>query len=216
MDERSDRRRSVLKVQLYVEGAGQKAADIRLREGFRGLIARDSGEDVAKNVRIVACGNTSETYKDFCHGIQTSAQPFACLAILVDSDMHVASDTDGWQAIAHLQGCGPRPNGAVADSAHLMTRVMESWIVTDPDNLSLFYGPGFNPKQLIVNPDIEQVPKADVYARLKEATKNTKSGDYHKTKHGFDLIRGTDPVKLRSRSFRAGKFLDFVRAKATN
>jgi len=202
-----------LKIQLYVEGAGQKAADILLRKGFRGLIANDSGEEIARGVRIVACGNTNNTYKDFCNGVHTNTGQNISFAILVDSDTPVATTTDAWQAVAQFNGCGPRPAGAAADSAHMMVQVMESWIVADPANLKRFYGQNFNPGQLAVNPDIEQVPKDDILNGLKDATKNSKSGEYHKTRHGFDLIMQTDPKKLRARSFRAAQFLDYVRAK---
>jgi len=43
------------------------------------------------------------------------------------------------------------------------------------------------------NPNVEQIPKADVLTRLKKATSETKSGEYHKIKHAPKLLQEFAP-----------------------
>jgi hypothetical protein len=91
----------------------------------------------------------------------------------VDSDKPIADSVDGWAALAEIEGCGSRPGAVAQGSAHLMVQVMEAWIAADVDNLERFYGRGFNAKPLGFNPNIENVPKKDVFEGLKSATKDS-------------------------------------------
>ena len=72
------------------------------------------------------------------------------------------------------------------------------------ESLAAYYGQGFLANALPKRDDIEAEPKTDVTASLTHATKNTKTkGEYHKTRHGFDLLGSIDAEKVCKRSRHA-------------
>jgi hypothetical protein len=73
-----------------------------------------------------------------------------------------------------------------------MIQVMETWLVADPANLREFYGQGFKENSLPKTLDLEHVPKTEIFARLDEATANTRKGRYHKIRHASDLLTRLD------------------------
>ena len=75
---------------------------------------------------------------------------------------------------------------------------MESWFLADMNSLKVYYGNGFQESALKGNPAVEQILKADVYSRLKRATRETKRGEYHKTKHAPDLLAKIEPSRVRT------------------
>jgi Domain of unknown function (DUF4276) len=80
---------------------------------------------------------------------------------------------------------------------HLMVQMMVAWMVADPDALSKFYGQGFNANALPRNPNVEQIGKADLESALKEATRRTAKGEYHKIHHGPKILSQLDVAKVR-------------------
>jgi len=76
-------------------------------------------------------------------------------------------------------------------------------------HLKAYYGNGFQESAVRGNPNVEEIPKADVLSRLEKATKGTKKGAYHKTGHAPALLAKIDPVLVRNaapnceRMFRA-------------
>jgi hypothetical protein len=80
----------------------------------------------------------------------------------------------------------------------LMVQAMEAWFLADPAALVLYYGQGFRSFQ--PPGDVELVPKADLFARLKHATAETRKGEYHKTKHAPALLERVNPVMVCKRS----------------
>jgi len=90
----------------------------------------------------------------------------------------------------HLGGCDQ-------DSVFWMVQVMDSWFLADIDALKSFYDGGFQESALKGNPNVEEIPKADVLGRLENATRATKAGKYQKN-HAFKLLGLIDPTKVRS------------------
>lgn len=84
-------------------------------------------------------------------------------------------------------------------SVHLMVQVMETWIVADPEALVRYYGQGFRGSKLPKGTNLEKEPKARILHALKEATRHTGKGVYHKISHAAQLLRLVDPAKARSR-----------------
>ena len=78
-----------------------------------------------------------------------------------------------------------------------MVQLMEAWFLADPEALERFYGNGFRRNALRQNPQVEEIPKADVLESLKQAVKETKKQRYHKTQHAPLILESLDPIKVR-------------------
>jgi hypothetical protein len=76
---------------------------------------------------------------------------------------------------------------------------MEAWIVADPDILEEFYGKDFRKKALPKRPRLDEEPKADLYAALDAATRDTKKGCYGKSKHASELLKRLRPTVVAAR-----------------
>ena len=95
-----------------------------------------------------------------------------------------------------------------------MVEVMEAWFLADREALAEFYNGGFVLNALPGSTiNIEIIRKQDIARGLAQATRNTATkGEYHKTKHGFDLLAGIDPTKVARSSIHAASFHDFLRS----
>jgi hypothetical protein len=80
-----------------------------------------------------------------------------------------------------------------SDQAHLMVQAMESWFLADQQALADYYGQGFLRNSLPGQPDIEQIAKEEVFRVLRHASRHTQKGEYHKTRHGFELLEENRP-----------------------
>jgi hypothetical protein len=83
-------------------------------------------------------------------------------------------------------------------SVFWMVELMESWFLADPEALAGYYG--FSPYTIPETQNVEKIPKADVMRRLKQATKNTTKGEYHKVAHAPELLKKLDPAKVQKRA----------------
>jgi len=94
-----------------------------------------------------------------------------------------------------------------------MVQATEAWFLADRKVLADFYNGGFLADSLPGNPtNIEAVPKNDLEPKLIHATKPAKTkGEYHKTKHGFELLGRVDPAKVGNASPHARQFNEFLR-----
>jgi hypothetical protein len=165
-----NRRESVVsEIRLYYEG------DPALREGFRKFFGLDG-----RSVRLIAANGTP--VQDFMTARKT--HPEALNLLLLDrGDPRSAAEDELLQE--HQ------------DAVFWMVKVMESWFLADPDALANYYGKDFKKTALKANPNVEEIPKADVFAALKEATRETQKKKYHKTRHAPALLSCIDPVKVR-------------------
>jgi hypothetical protein len=78
-----------------------------------------------------------------------------------------------------------------------MAQATEAWFIADVEALSQFYGQGFRASAIPRNPDVEQIAKDDLEPCLKNATRDTTKGEYHKTKHAWKILQSIDPDKVR-------------------
>ncbi len=129
--------------------------------------------------------------------------------LLVDSEAGVVGGTGVW---AHVLGRDRwvQPAGTSEDDLHLMVQCSEAWLVADPTTLDAFYGAGFRRTALPANPNVEQVAKPDVLDGLSRATKTSRRGEYHKTRHGYELLGKLDPGAVRARSAHAERFFTIL------
>ena len=101
------------------------------------------------------------------------------------------------------------------NSIFFMVQLMEAWFLADRQALSSYFGQGFNANSLPNNPNIEDVPKRDVEASLRNATRQSGKGAYHKGNHASDLLGRIDPATVCNACPNFALLVDFLRSQAT-
>ncbi len=178
---------------VYVEGGGDRRSYTACRKAFGAFFGRVLGD--RPKARIVACGARHQAYEDFRRSLKDDPKIFAVL--LVDSENPVMEGVD---AATHLRKQDDWTDLQPGQSIHLMVQCMESWFLADKRALSTYYGDGFREQTLPANPRIEQIPKGDVLSGLRIATRGTRIGSYHKTRHAFDILERIDPEMVKKAS----------------
>jgi hypothetical protein len=195
-------------VRIYVEGGGDNKDTIkRCKQGFASYCQKLAPPN--RRPSIVACGGRDQTFDRFNTAVQDSRSGEICV-LLVDAEDRVTAGTpvdhlqsrDGWE-FPPLQG----------HQIFLMVQAMEAWFLADREALAAFYGVGFLAQSLPGNPkNIEEIPKDDLESCLKHASKPTKTkGEYHKVKHGFELLAKINPTKVEYASPHAASFHQSLR-----
>ena len=182
----------VTEIRVYFEG------DKTLRSGFAALLAEIRGRARNQQVRfeLIACGATP--VQDFLIALKKHQQ--ARNILLKDSEGPAA---DNLQA----------PQGTDPNSVFWMVQLMEAWFLADPDALQHYYGQHFKAAALQKNPRVEEIPKGDVLTCLKEATKDTQKGSYHKTKHAPLILERISPDRLKQAAPNCRRMFSAVLAK---
>jgi hypothetical protein len=196
-------------ISIYVEGGDQGSTKAACRLAFRSFFAKVVP---STSFKVVASGDRGKAFKDF--RLALTQHPDDYVMLLVDSEGPVV--TDPWQHLAARQGDRwSRPQGATDDQAHLMVQMMESWFLADRQVLISYYGQGFLANSLPGQADVEQIPKIEVLRALKHATRHTaRKGEYHKTRHGFELLERIDPERVRMASHHAGRLFAVLTREA--
>jgi hypothetical protein len=197
-----------VKILIYVEGGAQGSTKAACRLAFRTFFEKviPSG-----TFQVIASGDRAKAYKDFC--LALAQHPDDYIVLLVDSEEAVVAGP--WQHLATRKGDRwRRPDGVTDDQAHLMVQVMESWFLADRQVLIGFYGQGFLANSLPGYANVEQIPKKAVLQALKHATKTVKKGEYHKTRHAFELLERVDPDRVRAASHHAAFLLTVLTREA--
>lgn len=197
-------------IRIYVEGGGNtRATRSRLREGFHGFFATLRELARRKKIRwdVIPSGSRKDAFDDFTNALRS--HPDSWVVLLVDSEEALSSPPcehlkkrDGWDLAA-----------ADEEQVHLMAQAMEAWLLADPDALAKYYGDGFNPNPLPRRPNLEEEPKAALYAALEAATRKTQKGAYAKIAHASDLLARIDVMKAQDRAPYCKRLFDTVRAK---
>lgn len=198
-----------MSVHVFVEGGGsQNRTKTACRKAFHVFFEKLLGD--RPKPRIIASGSRDQAYRDFCRSLSDGFTAFGVL--LVDSEDPVPA---GKTAVAHLQDrdrwTKPLPDGQV----HLMVQCMESWFLVDKEMLGQYYGDKFNRSALPSNPNIEEIPKADIFRGLERATAATTKGTYHKTQHGFDILSRLEPGLVQQRSRFAAQLFTALLTNST-
>lgn len=200
-----------MNVKIYVEGGGDhnKALDTACRRGFRKFFLKAGLKD--RMPTVVACGGRGRAYDSFRTSHENAGtDDFPIL--LVDSEAPVIG-ADPWEHVRLRPGDGwQRPGGASRDRLHLMVQAMEAWFHADKDRVREYFGQGFRLAALSTRPDIDNIPKADLFAGLKLATKACPTkGEYSKGRHSFEILALIDPARVRASSpLHAGQLLDLL------
>ena len=192
-------------IKLHVEGGGDtREQKARLRRGLRRFLERAGLS--GRMPRIVARGDRDRAFDKF-RSAYFSQDTVALL--LVDAEGPVKAGSP-WQ---HLKARDDwdYPSGARDDQCHLMVQIMESWFLADCETLAQYYGSKFRSSVIPQWPEIEAVPKSDVYNILRQATRDTSKGRYDKGRHSFEILRRLDPEKVVDASPYARRLIDSLR-----
>jgi len=184
---------------IYVEGGAPGQTKAACRQAFRLFL-----EKVIRpgSFKVIASGDRASTFQDFRAALKKHPNDFVIL--LVDSEEAVVGSC--WQHLRTRVGDGwHKPDAATEDQAHLMVRVMESWFLADRSALLAYYGQGFLSNSLPGQTNVELISKQDVFSNLEHASRPTKKGEYHKTRHGLDLLQEIDPNRVRTASQHAAR-----------
>ena len=195
-------------VRIFVEGGSQGSAKTGCRQAFRTFFEKVIPR---RSFSITASGSRSEAFKDFSLALKQNTGDYNVL--LVDSEEAVTLGP--WAHLAARKGDEwKKPAVATDDQSQLMVQVMESWFLADRDVLAGFYGQGFTPGSLPGQLNVELISKKDVLDGLSNASRNTKTkGEYHKTRHGFDLLGLIDPALVRAASIHAERLVTVLQGE---
>ena len=196
-----------MSVRIYVEGGFENSTKTNCRRAFRRLFEKLV---LDQPITVIASGDRLKAFRDFCSALRQHRDDLVIL--LVDAEGEVKSKS--WQHLSTREGDGwTRPLEAAANQAHLMVQVMEAWFLADHTILIDYYGQGFLHNSLPGQRNIELIAKQDVFTALKHATRHTQKGEYHKTRHGFELLELCDPEKIRRASRHANELFEVLESK---
>jgi len=143
--------------------------------------------------KLVCCGSRKEAFRAFTNARKNDGN--ATIVLLVDAEGSVRGSP-----VDHLRTRDEwEVSRADQDIIHLMTQVMETWIIADSGALGNYYGQGFKGNALPKASDLETVTKADIGRALELATKDTRKGRYHKIRHASDLLACIDSERVQQR-----------------
>ena len=201
-----------MKVKVYVEGGGDsKDLRARCRRGFSSFF--EKAGLAGRMPRIIACGGRGSAFDRFRTALGARRDD-EFIVLLVDSEGPVAEGSGTWEHLAGRDGWDT-PADAADEHAHLMVQCMEAWFLPDRDCLAAFFGHGFNRNLLPAMREIEEVAKNDVLVGLRNATRQSRKGEYGKGSHSFDILERIDPAKVLAVSPHAECLIGTLREKAS-
>ncbi|MFZ0306289.1 MAG: DUF4276 family protein [Terracidiphilus sp.] len=198
-----------MKIRLYVEGGPQGVDTDGLRR-FRSAFKQyfEHFDPQLKSLDVIARGATERTIKNYAEGVRRHAAE-GVVALLVDSDTPVTASSPAKHLASKLDGAKV-PNDARAN-VFLMVQCMEAWLITDVAALENCYGAKAREMKLPADPDVEAIPKKDLFAALNSLAKNTPIGRYHKIHHAARILAVLSPELVAKRSKHAQKLHEFLR-----
>lgn len=199
-------------IRIYIEGDKKsKNSNISLREGFSTFFndLREQARERGIRFDVILGGSSAETFKDFLLGMKSHPNSF--VAFLIDTDDEVSEeDTPKSFLQKHQKSKNWDWKNVEDKQCQLMVQIMESWFLADIETLQDYYGQGFNSKAIPKNNNVEKIAKNDVENSLDKATKDTKKGNYHKIKHGAELLTKIDAIKIRQRAKHCARIFQTI------
>lgn len=204
----------VKEIRVYVEGGAKgsnKDSTIMLRKGFNAFFKEIIEYARSKDIRwqLIPCNDSTATCKEFNRASRNHPNSFNVM--LVDSEAPIEETSTSLQHIQNQHNCNLE--NADEEQCHLMVQVMETWFVTDVESLKSYYGKGFNAKAIPKTADVEKIAKDDVLQALKTSTRKTRKGEYHKIKHGAELLEKIEPRKVRTAAKHCERFFSTLESK---
>lgn len=173
-----------MRAKIYVEGGGNtRFTAAECRRGFSQFFAKIVPPGCQP--KVIPCGGKDDTFADFLTALDGTADDL--VLFLVDADAPLAAGSV-WSHLEKQNGWR-KPQQVGDQHAHVMTQCMEAWLLADHETLSGYFGTDFRNNALPGQANIELIAKSDVLNALQSASRDTKTkGQYHKTRHGFDLL----------------------------
>ena len=193
-------------IAIYMEGGGEgNATKAALRQGMDTFLQplKEAARNKALSWKLVCCGPRNEAFQRFQNAVNSGDDVVNVL--LVDAEGPVKNparrhlqDRDEWDLSFTCE-----------DTVHLMVQTMETWIVADAAALRSYYGQRFRAQELPTT-NLEGVPKADIERSLRETTKATQKGRYHKIRHTSDLLKLIDVESVKARCPHCQRLFDEI------
>jgi Domain of unknown function (DUF4276) len=204
----------VEEIRIYIEGDTKrkgKNSKISLGQGFNSFFKELDEKAKEKKVkfRLIMCGSTAETFKDFLLGVKSHQNSF--VAFLIDADNEVG-DNETPKSFLQKQEKSRNWNfeNVKDEQCHLMVQIMESWFLADVETLKSFYGQNFKHNAIPKQPNIEKIAKPDVEKSLDKAASETNKGKYHKIRHGAELLSKIETGKVRAKAAHCNRLFETI------
>lgn len=197
----------MVSVKIYIEGGGEgKDLDIRFREAWTKFFK--AAGLAGRMPRPVRGKGRAHTFDLFSTAVQNSRFGEMPL-LLVDGEAPVATDQGIWQHLKTRDNWD-KPGSATEDHAYLMVQVMETWLITDPDALRMYFGSQFKPEKIPAWPDLEAQSKEVIFDALDKATAECGNKRYAKGKISFELLGAVNPHRVSGKCPHAKRLLEFL------
>lgn len=194
-------------IKIYIEGGGEgRDLDTRFREAWSKFFkaAGLSG----RMPRPVRGKGRTNTFDLFSTAVQNK-QPNELPLLLLDSENEMAPNHTVWEHLKARDGWD-KPKNATDEHAYLMVQVMETWLLADVKALYDYFGSNFKPNKIPSWPNLEAVPKQNIFEALDTATAGCSEKQYAKGKISFELLGKVNPEQVKQQCAHAKQFLDFL------
>ena len=188
-------------IRIYIEGGGDyKETKAHLRRAFGEFLNELRDRARARRVRweTITCGGRGATFEGYCAALRS--HPEALNLLVVDADGPVGTEGP-WAHLRARPGDQWKNPGVDDKHCHLMVQTMEAWLIADRERLRAYYGPDFHENALPNNPNVEQIDKQELGRALHDATRNTKKGAYHKSRHAPEILERIRPDVVRQKAW---------------
>lgn len=172
---------------LFIEGE-PNTPNGDLRQGFAKLLGKRIEGQLP---RINLGGGKSQTVRKFLKN-KFEADAFLLLIDLDRPEEEKEQDIRDNDLLPQIE------------NVFYMVQEMETWFLSQPDVLDSFFGVDNKKKKVsdkLSKRKITEIP--DPKGELKNATKDSKRGEYHEIKHGVELLKLLDAKRLED------TFIDF-------
>ncbi|MBZ5606974.1 MAG: DUF4276 family protein [Acidobacteriia bacterium] len=173
-----------MEIRIYFEG--NKTLRTGFRQFFRGLEA--AARQARSTIEFIAAKDGVSGYRKAIRSHPTSWN-----LLLKDSEQPMP--------LSPVQLCERLGiDSARVNDVFWMVELMESWFLADPEALAAYYGQGFSTSAIGATQDVEQIPKAEVLNRLRQAISNTKKRKYDKIGHAPHLLERLSAGRVKERA----------------
>lgn len=198
-----------MKIKLYIEGGGDSPLqDTRFREGWQTFFKKAGL--AGRMPRTFRGGGREATFDAYQTAVRLK-KPDELPLLLVDSEELVTAGNTEWE---HLKECDGwvKPSAANANDVFLMVCCMEAWFLADRERLKRFFHECWRDNPVPQWPNIEAVPKEDIYRALELATAGCGKKAYSKGRNSFEILKEIDPTSVEKRCPGAKRLLDRLRS----
>jgi len=172
--------------------------DLALRKGIKEFFGKMTPPEVV--IEPIACKN-----KPVARFLESMAEypDDDCLLLM---DGHKVAGTDRYRnenliALLQEKTNDGRIKEASPSHLHFMVIEMEAWFLADREAMVTFYGDTLRESSLPKSNSVESLSRDKIWQAIRESTVNSVKGEYHKTRHGGELLGLLDPERVAARAW---------------